>query len=84
MGIYIMIAMGVFLVGFGIWFFFFKGPDETSESLLERDDIAGEYENLLYQGDEKNDWHYVTIKKSGNTKYIWKNRAGVSWTLTRD
>ena len=52
--------------------------------MLEKDELVGRYENDNYGGDEKNDWHYVTIKKNGDNKYIWKNRAGVSWTLTKD
>ena len=85
MGIYIMIGMGVFLVFFVIWKIFFDKPEngEIKEALLEKGEIAGKYENLLYQGADKNDWHYVTIEQQDDQTYIWRNRAGVSWTLTQ-
>jgi hypothetical protein len=43
-------------------------------------DIAGTYENLQYEGSAKNDWHFVTIM-AHHDDYIWRNRAGVEWTL---
>lgn len=49
-------------------------------------DIAGTYENLKYSGAKKNNWHYVTVTADNADKsvYTWKNRAGVSWKMTRD
>lgn len=47
------------------------------------DSIVGNYENHLYDGGGKNDWHYVTISKIDRNTLEWKNRAGVSWKLTR-
>ena len=44
--------------------------------------IVGTYECHKYDGTEnKNDWHYVTIKAEGS-QLRWSNRAGVSWMLT--
>jgi hypothetical protein len=44
--------------------------------------IAGEYVIDGYDNN-KNDWHYVTIKKNRAGGYRWINRAGVEWTLTK-
>ena len=79
MGIYIMIAMGVILVYIVIQEVFCKKSEngENKEALLEKGEIAGKYENLLYQGANKNDWHYVTIVQQDDQTYIWRNRAGV-------
>ena len=64
--------------------------DELDEWRFEKDpettwplNIAGEYECLLYSGDEKNNWHYVTITEQGPGSFLWTNRADVSWTLTQ-
>lgn len=48
-----------------------------------RSALIGSYENLLYSGAEKNDWHYVeiTAKSDSQTELIWSNRAGKKWTL---
>jgi hypothetical protein len=43
--------------------------------------ISGEYVVDGYDNN-KNDWHYVTIKKNRLSGYRWTNRAGVSWSLT--
>jgi hypothetical protein len=43
--------------------------------------IEGEYENHLYDGGGKNNWHYVTITQVSQDTYRWENRAGASWTL---
>ena len=29
----------------------------------------------------ENDWHYVTISKTFNGNYKWKNKAGIEWNL---
>ena len=43
----------------------------------------GTYECHKYDGtNNKNDWHYVTIKAEGS-QLRWSNRAGVSWMLTQ-
>ena len=60
-----------------------RGEAKASEP-VEKDELVGRYENLNYAGDEKTDQHHVTIKKSGSNTYEWKNKAGVSWTLTKD
>ena len=43
--------------------------------------IAGRYECHKYDGNGKNNWHYVQISKLSNGNFLWKNRAGVSWEL---
>ena len=46
--------------------------------------IEGNYECMLYSGDQKNDWHYVIISATEDSNvFIWKNKANVSWTLTK-
>ena len=45
-----------------------KHPDITGEFIIDG------YAN------NKNNWHYVTITKT-RSGYVWKNKAGVSWTL---
>lgn len=45
--------------------------------------ISGNYFNAKYRG-RANDWHYVTVREVVRGKvFEWKNRAGVSWALTR-
>ena len=44
--------------------------------------IIGDYENHLYDVKGKNDWHFVDISRIDDKRLKWKNRAGVSWTLT--
>ena len=43
----------------------------------------GTFENHLYDNNGgKNNWHYVTIiYDATNDKYVWTNRAGISWSL---
>ena len=44
--------------------------------------FVGTFENHLYDNGGKNNWHYVTITyDQANDKYIWRNRAGRSWSL---
>jgi hypothetical protein len=43
-------------------------------------DLIGLYENLLYDGFGKNDWHYVTIEEVDG-KLMWSNRANFKWEL---
>lgn len=46
--------------------------------------LPGHYECHLYDNTpNKNDWHYVTIRKVSDTVFKWTNRAAVSWTLTK-
>ena len=46
--------------------------------------MVGSYENLLYTGSAKNDYHYVEITEGSCTgQFIWTNRANVVWTLTQ-
>eukprot|EP00178_Gracilaria_changii_P017088 TRINITY_DN48889_c0_g1_i1.p1 TRINITY_DN48889_c0_g1~~TRINITY_DN48889_c0_g1_i1.p1 ORF type:complete len:210 (+),score=14.18 TRINITY_DN48889_c0_g1_i1:62-631(+) len=56
-------------------------PRTSAQVITEA--LVGNYENLLYSGAAKNDWHYVQIsaKADSDTQLIWKNRAGVQWTL---
>ena len=47
-----------------------------------KDHFSGYYE---YHGNDvagrgTNNWHYVTIRKSGS-RYIWRNAAAVEWSL---
>ncbi|PXF41669.1 hypothetical protein BWQ96_08620 [Gracilariopsis chorda] len=44
--------------------------------------VVGTFENLLYTGSGKNNWHYVEIEKVDESTVRWKNRAGRSWTLS--
>ena len=46
--------------------------------------ITGQYECLLYTGNSKNNWHYVTISEEGQGSFLWTNRAGRSWALYQD
>ncbi len=46
-------------------------------------EIVGDYENSKYDGQEKNNWHLVTISKKDENTYLWTNKKGVSWTLTK-
>jgi hypothetical protein len=44
--------------------------------------IAGSYECHLYDETEhKNDWHRVTITCEQGTHFMWRNVAGVAWSL---
>lgn len=48
--------------------------------------IAGAYmiSTKLHSVSRRNDWHYVTITATGDKRiFVWKNKAGVSWKLTR-
>ena len=29
----------------------------------------------------ENDWHYVIISKMSKGNYVWKNKAGIEWSL---
>lgn len=60
-----------------IFFDINKNIDSTARN------IEGEYECLEYSGDQKNDWHYVSISASDDD-FIWMNKAGVSWKLSLD
>lgn len=46
------------------------------------DKFVAKYECHLYDKGGKNDWHYVDITKVDSRTLLWKNKAGVSWTLT--
>ena len=46
--------------------------------------LVGLYECHQYDGGGKNDWHYVTISEEAPGRFNWRNRAGVSWSLTWD
>ena len=50
--------------------------------VVSGDQFIGYYEHHGFDtgGTGKNDWHYLNIKKEG-AKYIWKNAAGVQWSL---
>ncbi|MCA9129111.1 MAG: hypothetical protein KDB22_18615 [Planctomycetales bacterium] len=39
--------------------------------------LLGKYENVP----PTNDWHYVTIEQGTNGNFLWKNKAGVVWTI---
>ena len=56
-----------------------KEPEE--EVVLEPQGVEGDYVIDGYDNN-KNDWHYVSIKKNRLGGYRWTNRAGVEWTLT--
>jgi len=55
-----------------------KEAADVTKSMIGSYIIEG-YEN------NKNDWHYVDVTEldAANGVYKWKNRAGVSWTLTK-
>ena len=57
---------------------------EASEYAVELNSIAGKYEIENFDG-KKNNWHYadVTVFDAEKGVFKWKNRAGVSWLLTR-
>ena len=54
----------------------FDNPHSQNQS-----DVVGKYECHLYDKGGKNNWHYVTVSKGAGNTLIWKNRAGVQWTL---
>ena len=64
------------------------GPDSVPDFLKEPEElvpldaigVSGDYVIDGYDNN-KNDWHFVKIEKTGMTVYRWSNRAGVSWTL---
>ena len=61
-----------------------KKASATCGLVVAPPSIRGEYFCSKY-GANANDWHYVTITENTPGKlYTWKNRAGVSWTLTRN
>ena len=44
--------------------------------------VTGEFENHLYDNGGKNFYHYVNITyDKENSKYIWRNIGGVTWSL---
>lgn len=50
------------------------------EKLVAR--VQGCYDNKLWTGNAKNDWHYVKITWDPKTeKFTWKNKAGAEWPL---
>jgi len=59
---------------------------EASERSSELKMITGKYEidEACYENN-KNDWHFVDITETDATKgvYQWKNKAGITWTLTK-
>ena len=59
-------------------------PKQETVAALQSSDIVGHYECLLYTGDAKNDWHYVTITEEAPNVFLWSNRAGVTWKLFQD
>lgn len=44
--------------------------------------LVGRYENHEYDAGGKNAWHYVTLTHRRGLALEWRNRAGVTWTLT--
>ena len=44
--------------------------------------MVGDYVIEGYEGN-RNDWHYVNISVKDDG-YLWRNRAGVEWTLTQN
>jgi len=65
-----------------IFFDISKNFPEVNGNVL---DISGKYECMLYNGNGKNDWHYVTITANEiEDQYTWKNKAEVSWDLVQD
>jgi hypothetical protein len=57
------------------------GIDNRAFVLTEAVSILGEYIIDGYENN-KNNWHYVTIKKNELGGFTWKNRAGVEWSLS--
>lgn len=53
------------------------------DAIVRNVDIAGTYENNLYDSGGKNGWHYVEITKVDDNQFLWTNQAGASWTLTQ-
>jgi hypothetical protein len=56
------------------------GTDNRAFVLTEAVGILGEYEVVGYENN-RNNWHYVTIKENEQGGFAWKNRAGVEWSL---
>ena len=58
-----------------------SSPNEAD--IVVHPGICGIYENHHYDSvpGGKNDWHYVTIRKMDDRRWVWTNRAGVSWNL---
>jgi len=57
---------------------------EASERATDISPITGSYIVDGYENN-KNDWHYVDITETDaeNGVYQWKNKAGITWTLTK-
>ena len=49
-------------------------PKQETVAALQSSDIVGHYECLLYTGDAKNDWHYVTITEEAPNVFLWSNK----------
>jgi hypothetical protein len=56
------------------------GIDNRAFVLTDAVGVSGEYIIDGY-GNNKNNWHYVTISENENGGFSWKNRAGVKWSL---
>jgi hypothetical protein len=51
-------------------------------TIMDVVDISGTYECSAYDDKDKNDWHFVTIRKlDAPNKFQWTNRAGAKWTI---
>ena len=66
-----------------------RGPGDelytrVSEHTSSLDDLPGSYNCLMYTGEDRNDWHLVTITKKEFGTFEWRNRADVVWTIRAD